>query len=157
MAVQRIALGSDHAGFRHKERIKEFLRARNIAVEDFGTDSDLDVDYPLYIQPAAEAVVRGDCDAAIVLGGSGNGEAIAANKVKGIRCALVWNEETGRLAREHNDANAIAIGARQLTEEEALRAVAVWVDATFQGGRHARRLEQIRRIEAGGRAAGVES
>src|SRR5436189_3924656 len=119
----RIAIGSDHAGFLYKQRIKEFLAAAGHEVVDFGTDSEEPVDYPRFIQPAAEAVARGECERGIVLGGSGNGEAIAANKVDTIRCALCWTVETARLAREHNDANMISIGARMVPPELALEIV----------------------------------
>src|SRR5436189_1138277 len=108
----RIAIGSDHAGFLYKQRIKEFLAAAGHEVKDFGTTSEEPVDYPDFIRPAAEAVARGECERGIVLGGSGNGEAIAANRVKGVRCALCWNEETARLGRMHNNANVISIGER---------------------------------------------
>ena len=106
----KIAIGSDHAGFIYKEKIKEFLKARDHQVTDFGTDSEEPVDYPLFIRPVAQAVARGECERGIVLGGSGNGEAMAANRFKGVRCALCWNVESARLARLHNDANVIALG-----------------------------------------------
>ena len=143
----RIAIASDHAGYRHKEGIKAHLTDAGYEVRDFGTHSDASVDYPLYIRPAAEAVARGECDAGIVLGGSGNGEAIVANKVSGIRCAVVWNEASARYAREHNDANMISFGERLVTLAIAKRAVDVWLDAAFEGGRHARRVGQIVAVE----------
>jgi ribose 5-phosphate isomerase B len=121
----KIALASDHAGFEYKERIKAFLSDRKHEVRDFGAFSEEPVDYPVFIRPAAEAVRLGECDRAIVLGGSGNGEAIVANKVRGIRCALCWSEETARWAREHNDANALALGQRTLSPEMALRIVEI--------------------------------
>ena len=108
----KIALGTDHAGFVRKEQVKQLLESLGHAVVDFGTFSDEAVDYPKFIRPAAEAVARGDCDRAIVFGGSGNGEAMAANKVRGIRCALCWNEEVARLSRQHNDANVLSLGER---------------------------------------------
>src|SRR3954453_3083677 len=108
----KIAMGSDHAGFSYKEEIKRWLGERGHEAHDFRTRSEESVDYPLFIRPACEAVVRGECERAIVLGGSGNGEAMAANRHKGIRCALCWNEETARLGRQHNDANALSIGER---------------------------------------------
>ncbi|MEO6971692.1 MAG: RpiB/LacA/LacB family sugar-phosphate isomerase, partial [Chthoniobacterales bacterium] len=110
----KIALGSDHAGFRYKEKIKELLISLGHEVEDFGTTSEEPVDYPKFIRPAAQAVASGECDRGIVLGGSGNGEAIAANKVRGVRCALCWNEETARLSRQHNDANVLSLGERMI-------------------------------------------
>ena len=139
----RIALASDHAGFEYKERIGALLRALGHDVQDFGTHSTEAVDYPRFIRPAAEAVARGDADRGIVLGGSGNGEAIVANKVPGIRCALCWNEESARLSRQHNDANMCSLGQRLIALETALAIVRVWLDAPFEGGRHARRIAQI--------------
>src|SRR6266702_2092284 len=106
----KIAIGSDHAGFEYKGRIIEMLSGAGHEVRDFGTYSSAPVDYPLFIAPAAQAVASGECERGIVLGGSGNGEQITANKVRGIRCALSWSIETARLARMHNDANVIAIG-----------------------------------------------
>jgi ribose 5-phosphate isomerase B len=139
----KIAIGSDHAGFRYKEEIKRWLTERGHEVHDFGTHSEESVDYPLFIRPAAEAVVRGECERAIVLGGSGNGEAMAANRLKGVRCALCWNEETARLARQHNDANALSIGQRMIPLETALEIVRLWLETPFEGGRHIRRIELL--------------
>jgi ribose 5-phosphate isomerase B len=139
----RIAIGSDHAGFRYKEMIRAALLERGHAVDDFGTTSPDPVDYPVFIRPVAEAVARGEYERGIVLGGSGNGEAIVANRVRGVRCTLCWNEESARLARAHNDANVLSLGERMLTPEAALAVVAVWLDAPFEGGRHARRIAQI--------------
>ena len=138
-----IALGSDHAGFEYKEKIKILLAGLGHEVQDFGTFSAQPVDYPLFIRPAAEAVARGECERGIVLGGSGNGEAIVANKVRGIRCALCWSLESARLAREHNDSNVLSLGQRMLPEELALEIVKVWLVTPFAGGRHARRIAQI--------------
>jgi len=146
----KIAIASDHAGFAYKARIVELLRAEGHEVRDFGTHSEDPVDYPLAVAPAAEAVARGDCERGIVLGGSGNGEQIVANKVRGIRCALCWSVETARLAREHNDANVISIGQRTIPLELALEIVRTWLHAEFAGGRHARRLAQIAELEARG-------
>ena len=143
----RIALGSDHAGFLYKEEIKKFLQIEGYETKDFGTFSQESVDYPSYICPAAKAVAEGLCDYGIVLGGSGNGEAIAANKVRGIRCALCWSEDTARLAKEHNNANVISIGERQISKDLALRVVATWLKANFEGGRHLRRVEMLDSIE----------
>jgi ribose 5-phosphate isomerase B len=139
----KIAIGSDHAGFEYKEKIKILLSELGHSVEDFGTSSAQPVDYPLFIRPTAEAVARGERERGIVLGGSGNGEAIVANKVHGIRCALCWNIETARLAREHNDANVLSLGQRMLPEELAMEIVRVWLDTPFAGGRHARRIAMI--------------
>lgn len=139
----KIALGSDHAGFDYKERIRALLESLGHEVRDFGTNSAEPVDYPAFIRPAAEAVARGECARGIVLGGSGNGEAIVANKVRGIRCALCWSLDTAHWAREHNDANVLAIGQRTIPVELALEIVRVWLVTEFTGGRHARRVAQI--------------
>ena len=139
----KISLGTDHAGFRYKEKVKELLNSLGHEVKDFGTFSEEPVDYPLFIVPAAEAVVRGECERGIVFGGSGNGEAMAANKVRGARCALCWNEETARLSRQHNDANVLSIGQRMIPEDLALKIVRVWLETPFEGGRHATRVAQL--------------
>ena len=139
----KIALASDHAGFHLKSRIAAFLRERGHDVEDFGTDSDASVDYPDFIVPAARAVATGRCERGIVLGGSGNGEAMAANKIKGIRCALCWNEDSARFARAHNDANVLSMGARLVSEEMALRIVEIWLTTAFEGGRHIPRVNKL--------------
>ena len=139
----KIAIASDHAGFEYKEKIKAFLQGRGHSVTDFGTDSTESVDYPEFIRPAAEAVARGECERGIVLGGSGNGEAIVANKVRGVRCALCWSEDTARWARQHNDANVLAIGQRTIPAELALNLVRIWLVTEFEGARHARRVQMI--------------
>ena len=139
----KIAIGSDHAGFQYKERIKEFLRTLGHDVTDFGTDSEEPVDYPLFCRPVALAVARGEVDRGIVLGGSGNGEAMTANRVKGVRCALCWNTESARLGRVHNDANVISLGQRMMSEVEALEIVRVWLNTEFEGGRHMRRIQML--------------
>lgn len=139
----KIAIGSDHAGFEYKEQIKALLQKLGHEVRDFGTDSTASVDYPLFIRPVAEAVARGDFERGIVLGGSGNGEAIVANRVKGVRCALCWNTESARLGREHNNANMISIGQRMMSLETALEIVKVWLDTPFAGGRHQKRIDEI--------------
>ena len=139
----KIAIGSDHAGFHYKEKIKQFLRKNGHEYHDFGTDSDQSVDYPLYIRPVAEAVAAGDFERGIVLGGSGNGEAMVANRVPGIRCALCWNVETARLARSHNNANMISIGERMISADTALAIVSTWLETPFDGGRHLKRIQQI--------------
>jgi ribose 5-phosphate isomerase B len=139
----KIAIGSDHAGFQYKERIKEFLQGLGHQVQDFGTFSEQPVDYPVFIRPAAEAVARRECERGIVLGGSGNGEAIVANRVKGVRCALCWNVESARLSRQHNDANVISIGQRMVTSEIAREIVKIWLETPFEGGRHQHRIELI--------------
>src|ERR1035437_7154937 len=127
MKTYTIAIGSDHAGFKYKESIKSMLLAEGHTVRDFGTYSDASCDYPLFIRPAAEAVARGEFERGIVLGGSGNGEAMVANKVRGVRCALCWNLETARLARAHNDSNVLSIGQRMIPEKLALEIVNVWL------------------------------
>jgi len=141
--AKRIAIGSDHAGYLYKETIKSHLEARGYEVSDFGTSSEESVDYPDFVRPAAESVASGNCDVGIVFGGSGNGEAITANKVPGIRCAVCWNEYTARMAREHNDANVISIGQRTVSELLALKIVDAWLEAEFEGGRHQRRVSKI--------------
>ncbi|WP_428308770.1 ribose 5-phosphate isomerase B [Lacipirellula sp.] len=138
-----IAIGSDHAGYRYKELIKSHLQTAGHVVKDFGTNSPEAVDYPLYIRPAAEAVASGECERGIVLGGSGNGEAIVANRVKGVRCALCWNLESAKLGRQHNNANVISIGERMVTEQMALDIVDTWLATPFEGGRHQRRIDLI--------------
>jgi ribose 5-phosphate isomerase B len=143
MKNKRIAIASDHAGFEAKEAIKRDLQRSGYLVHDFGTDSDTPVDYPDYIRPAAESVARHENDVGIVLGGSGNGEAMVANKVKGIRCALCWNRESARLATEHNNANVISLGARLVSQSEILNIVHTWLKAEFQGGRHIARIRKI--------------
>ncbi len=142
-SIQRIALGTDHAGYKLKEVVKNHLLSKGYDVLDFGTDSDTPVDYPDFVRPAAESVAKGECGLGVVFGGSGNGEAIVANKVKGIRCGLCWNVESARLAREHNNANVIALGGRMVSEGEAKNIVDAWIEAAFQGGRHERRIKKI--------------
>ena len=139
----RIAIGSDHAGFRYKERLKRELAAVGHEVTDFGTDSEAPVDYPLVIRPVAEAVAAKRFERGIVLGGSGNGEAIVANRVRGVRCTLCWNVESARLARQHNDANVLSLGERLIGGDELLPIVTTWLDTPFEGGRHARRIALI--------------
>jgi ribose 5-phosphate isomerase B len=139
----KIAIGSDHAGFEYKEKIKILLAGLGHEVRDFGAFSAQPVDYPLFIRPTAEAVARGEYERGIVLGGSGNGEAIVANKVRGVRCALCWSLETARLAREHNDSNVLSLGQRMVPEELALEIVKVWLVTPFAGGRHTRRIAMI--------------
>lgn len=139
----RISIASDHAGYRYKEEIKGLLAARGHEVADFGTDSEDSCDYPRFVRPAAQAVAAGDCERGIVLGGSGNGEAMCANRIRGVRCALCWDETTARLAREHNDANMISLGQRLIPLETALAVVEVWLAVPFEGGRHVRRIELL--------------
>jgi ribose 5-phosphate isomerase B len=138
-----IAIASDHAGYKYKGIIKKYLISKGYEVRDFGTESEEPADYPLYMRPAAEAVASGECRRGILLGGSGNGEAIVANKVKGIRCAVCWSKKSAQLATEHNNANMISIGQRMVTEKVAVEIVETWLTAEFQGGRHERRISQI--------------
>lgn len=139
----RIALASDHAGFRYKSMLGRLLTSRGHHVLDFGTDSEAPVDYPEIVLPAAEAVASGACDRGIVVGGSGQGEAMAANRRSGVRCALCWNEESARLARAHNDANMLALGQRLLVEDLVRSIVDTWLETPFDGGRHARRIAML--------------
>jgi ribose 5-phosphate isomerase B len=139
----KIAIGSDHAGFRHKERIRALLAERGHEATDFGTHSAEPVDYPLFIRPVAEAVARGEFERGIVLGGSGNGEAIVANRVRGVRCTLCWNVESARYARLHNDSNMLSLGERFVPEGELAPILEAWLNTPFEGGRHLRRIQQI--------------
>jgi len=139
----KIAIGSDHAGFAYKEAIRAHLKQSQHEVRDFGCFSEATVDYPTFIRPVAEAVARGEFERGIVLGGSGNGEAIVANRVTGIRCALCWDLRSARFGREHNDANMLSLGQRMIAVEEALEIVEVWLNTPFKGGRHAARIAQI--------------
>ena len=139
----KIAIGSDHAGFRYKSLLIQKLRAEGHEVVDFGTDSTTSVDYPDFIRPAAHAVATGRCERGIVLGGSGNGEAMAANRYRGVRCALCWNEESARLARTHNNANVISLGERMIDEPTLFKIVDIWLTTEFEGGRHVTRIEKL--------------
>ena len=139
----KIAIASDHAGFHFKQQIIVLLKSLHHEVTDFGTNSDASCDYPDFIHPAAAAVASGQCDRGIVLGGSGNGEAMAANHHAGVRCALCWSEETARLARMHNDANMISIGERTVDLKTALLIVETWLNTKFEGGRHLNRIAKI--------------
>ncbi len=144
----KISIASDHAGFAYKEELKKFLEKLGHTVSDFGTDSEESCDYPQFIRPAADAVSAGDCERGIVLGGSGNGEAMAANRVRGVRCALCWDATTARLSREHNDANMISLGQRLITLDMAKEIVSIWLTTEFEGGRHTRRIAQIDDLSA---------
>lgn len=139
----RIAIGSDHAGFRYKERFKQHLTDAGHEVTDFGTDGPESCDYPEFVRPVAQAVANRQAERGIVLGGSGNGEAIVANRVPGVRCSLCWNVESAELARRHNDANLLALGERMMDEATALAILDVWMYTEFDGGRHARRITMI--------------
>jgi ribose 5-phosphate isomerase B len=139
----RIAIGADHAGFRYKERLRRVLSERGHEVTDFGTDSEQPVDYPPIVRPVAEAVAAGRFERGIVLGGSGNGEAIVANRVRGIRCIVCTTAETARTGRAHNDANVLSIGQRVVAERDLDAILDAWLDTPFEGGRHARRIREI--------------
>jgi ribose 5-phosphate isomerase B len=144
----KIAMASDHAGFSYKEQIKAVLAEQGHEVHDFGTYSAEACDYPDFVRPAAEAVAAGEFERSIVLGGSGNGEAMVANKVRGIRCAVCWDLRSARLSREHNDANILALGERMMSIHEALEIVELWLQTAFQGGRHAIRLEKMHKQQS---------
>ena len=139
----KIAMASDHAGFSCKEQIKTVLIKAGHEVKDFGTHSAESCDYPDFIRPAAEVVAGGEFERGIVLGGTGNGEAMVANKVSGVRCAVCWDLRSARLSREHNDANMLSLGERMLSIREALEIVELWLKAPFEGGRHIPRIKKI--------------
>jgi ribose 5-phosphate isomerase B len=139
----KIAIGSDHAGFLYKEKIRELLSSLGHEVKDFGAYSEEPVDYPLFIRPVAEAVARGEFERGVVLGGSGNGEAMTANRVKKVRCALCWNVQSARLGRQHNDANVLSLGQRMISLDLAFDIVRAWLDTPFEGGRHQHRIDLL--------------
>jgi ribose 5-phosphate isomerase B len=143
----KIAIGSDHAGFRYKEILKTALAARGHEVRDFGTSSSTPVDYPLFIRPVAVGVARGEFERGLVLGGSGNGEAIVANRVRGIRCTIAWNVESVRLGRAHNDSNVLSLGERFVVEGDLMAMLDTWLSTPFEGGRHQRRIELIDAVD----------
>ena len=145
----RVAIGADHAGFPLKQELLAFLVDEGHEVLDVGTDSEEPVDYPTFCAAAARAVIDGEADRAIVLGGSGQGEQIAANKVDGIRAALCHDLYMARMARRHNDANVLSMGGRIVAAPYAKEIVREWIGTSFDGGRHERRIEQIARIERG--------
>ncbi len=139
----KIAVGSDQAGFKYKEQIKKWLIDKGYKVDDFGTDSEAPCDYPDIMRPVALAVAAGKYDRGIIFGGSGNGEAMVANRVKGIRCAVCWDLRSARLSRAHNDANMLALGQRMMAIKEALEIVELWLNTHFDGGRHLTRIQKI--------------
>ena len=139
----KVALASDHAGFLYKSIVAELLIDLGHEVIDFGTSSEAPVDYPQFIRRAAQAVASGGCERGIVFGGSGNGEAMVANRLRGVRCALCWNVESARLSRAHNDANMLSIGQRLVSESEVGAIVRIWLVTPFDGGRHEARIAQI--------------
>ena len=144
----RIAIASDHAGYDYKTALINHLSSMGHEVVDLGTDSSSpSVDYPDFIRPAALAVSRGECERGIVLGGSGNGEAIVANRIQGVRCVLCWNVESARLGRSHNDANMISLGQRMMPTSVAKEIVDTWLTTPFDGGRHENRIQKIDDLE----------
>ena len=147
MTVRRIALGADHAGFDLKERIKRVIAARGLECQDLGTDSTTSVDYPDYAERVAREVARGRADRGILVCGTGTGMAMAANKVAGIRAAACPTLDVARLAREHNDANVLALGARMIGADLATDIVRLFLDTAFAGGRHVSRIEKLARLE----------
>lgn len=143
----KIAIGADHAGFEEKEKLKKTLDELGVEFEDVGTFSTDSVDYPDFAQKVGEKVENGEAEQGILVCGSGIGVAIAANKMHGIRAAQAWNEETARLARRHNNANVLTIGARVIPEEEIPKIVKAWFETDFEGGRHENRVEKIMNLE----------
>jgi ribose 5-phosphate isomerase B len=139
----RIGVASDHAGFRYKTLVAQQLRGLGHEVRDFGTDSEQPVDYPDFIRPLARAVARGELERGFVFGGSGNGEAIAANRSRGVRCAVAWHLESARLSRAHNDANVLSLGERLIPEAQLLAIVDLWLATPFEGGRHVARIRKL--------------
>ncbi len=145
---RRIALAADHAGYEEKEKLKSTLDELGVEYEDMGTDSGESVDYPDYALKVADAVSKGEFEQGLLVCGSGTGMAIAANKVKGVRAAVAWNEDIARLARQHNDANVLSLPARFMSDEDARKVLRAWFDADFEGGRHAKRVGKIIEIES---------
>ena len=143
----RIALASDHAGYAEKERLKPLLTDLGVEFDDLGTVSEDSVDYPDYAKKVADQVAKGRVEQGVLVCGSGTGMAITANKVPGVRAAVAWSEETARLARQHNDANVLAIGARTTPPTDIPKIVRAWFSADFEGGRHAARVEKISELE----------
>jgi RpiB/LacA/LacB family sugar-phosphate isomerase len=143
----RIALASDHAGYAEKERLKALLDDLGVEFDDLGTVSEDSVDYPDYARKVAERVAQGEVEQGLLVCGSGTGMAITANKVPGVRAAVAWSEETARLARQHNDANVLAIGARTTPPDDIPKIVRAWFATKFDGGRHAARVEKINEVE----------
>ena len=144
---RRIALAADHAGYEEKEKIKKTLDELGVEYSDMGTASNDSVDYPDYARKVGEAVSKGEFDQGLLVCGSGTGMAIAANKVRGVRAAVAWSPDIARLAREHNDANVLALPARFMSEDDAVEVVRAWFNADFEGGRHEKRVDKIRQLE----------
>lgn len=140
-------IASDHGGLELKENIKAYLEKRDIAVRDLGTDNGDSVDYPDFGERVGKAISTGEADKGILICGTGIGMSIVANKFPGVRAALIWDEFTARMSKEHNNANIIVMGGRMLTEEKASQMVGLWLDSNFEGGRHQQRLDKITQIE----------
>jgi ribose 5-phosphate isomerase B len=143
LLIMRIAIASDHAGYKYKEQIKTVLKEQGHQVKDFGTRSTENCDYPDFIRPAAEAVAAGKFERGVVLCGTGNSGAMVANKVAGIRCAVCWDLRSARFSRENNDANMLSLGERMISVHEALEVVELWLNTAFAGDRHQRRIDKI--------------
>jgi len=141
--LKTIAIGSDHAGLKYKELIKAHLEAKGLRVRDYGTHSEASCDYPDFVFPVAKGVRDGLYDRGIVLGGSGNGEAMACNRIKGVRACVSWNQESAELGRKHNNANVLSLGQRMIVESEVLKIVDTWLATPFEGGRHIPRIEKL--------------
>ena len=139
----KIAIASDHGGFELKEEIKKYLVSENIEVLDLGTNSEESVDYPIYGKLCAEAVASGKADRGIVCCGTGIGISIAANKIKGIRCALCTDTHMAEMTRKHNDSNMLALGGRTVSVKDALEISKTWLYTEFEGGRHKRRVDML--------------
>lgn len=145
----KIAIGSDHAGYQLKEKVKDRLKEAGHEVSDLGAHSDRSTDYPLYAHRVGSSVVGGEAERGVVVCGTGIGVCMAANKVPGVRAALAWNDENARLSRAHNDANVLCLGGRTMDHDEALGILDVWLETPFDGGRHERRVEMIEEVDCG--------
>src|SRR5262245_51537739 len=143
----RIGVASDHAGFRFKTLVAQHLRGLGHEVQDFGAPSEAPVDYPDFIWPLAVAVAEGKLERGFAFGGSGNGEAMTANRCRGVRCAVAWDPESARLSRAHNDANILSMGQRLVPEDQLLTIVDLWLAAPFEGGRHVARIRKLDELE----------
>jgi len=141
--MNKIALASDHAGYEYKQLVRSYLENQSFEILDFGTGSDDSVDYPVYIKPAAQAVATEKVDLGIIFGGSGNGEAMVANKFPGIRCAVVWDLRSAELAKKHNNANMLSLGQRLIDKDQLLPIIQMWLDSVFEEGRHRKRIDMI--------------
>jgi ribose 5-phosphate isomerase B len=150
-----IIIASDHGGLELKKRIKSYLGGRGIAVRDLGTDNGDSVDYPDFGEKVGRAVSRGEAEKGILICGTGIGMSIVANKFPGVRAALIWDEFTARMSKEHNNANILVLGGRVQSGDNACNMIAVWLDAEFEGGRHQKRLDKIVQIEEDIRAGRI--